>query len=58
MQKIERKMMIRLIEGKDVNCRYRYRWLPDCIIHRILDCTTRFKAPYSLRSHYLELPTT
>ena len=56
MQMIERKLMRRFFEGKDVNYRYRYRWLPDCILHRKLDCISRFRAPYSFRTRYLELP--
>ena len=50
MQKIERKMMRRFFEGKDVNYRYRSSQLPDCILHPKLDCISRFRAPYSFRS--------
>ena len=55
-QLIERKMMRRPIEGKDDGYRCWYRWLPDCILHRKSDCISPFRAPYSLRMHYLELP--
>ena len=57
MRMIERKMMRRFIKGKAVNCRYQYRWLPDCILNPLLDCSSRFRAPYSFRSRNLELQT-
>ena len=59
-QMVERKMMRWLVEEKDVDYRYRYRshWLPDCILRPKLDGISRFRAPYSFRSHYLEVPTT
>ena len=56
MQTIERKMMRRFFEGKDMGFRCWYRWLPDCILHRKLECICRFRAPYSFRMHYLESP--
>ena len=57
MQMIQGKMLRWFFEG-DANYRYRYRCLPDCILHPKLDCISRFRALYSFRSHYLEVPTT
>ena len=56
MEMIKRKMMRSFIEGKDANYRYRYQLLPDCILHPKLDYISRFRAPCSFRSDYLELP--
>ena len=56
MEMIERKMLRRFFDGKDVNYKYEYeRWLPDSILYPKLDSVSRFRTPYSAGSftHYL-----
>ena len=55
---IERKMLRRFFEGKDVIYKYKYnRWLPDSVFYPKVDSISHFRAPYSsgLGWQYLEL---
>ena len=57
MEMIERKMVRRFFEGKDVNYKDEYeRWSTDSVLHPKLNSVSRFRTPYSTRflTHYLK----
>ena len=48
MEMIERKMLRRFFEEKDVNYKYEYeRSLPDSVLYPKLDSVSRLRTPYS-----------